>query len=72
MRIREIFIDKNIANKRKILGRLLAKERQSGFDVTLLKVTNLDFDVETTEIEDSLTSIGALLQILYFLEPLLD
>lgn len=61
LRIRDVITDKPHADKRKILGRLLAKEKQQGFDTSLLVDKNFDFIIEKSEIESTLTSIESLI-----------
>lgn len=61
LRIRNTFTDKPHDDKRKILGRLLVKERQQNFDISKLKVPNFDFAVEKKEIETTLASIETLI-----------
>lgn len=61
LRIRDVVTDKHIDDKRKILGRLLHKERQKCFDISTLKDPNFNFDLEKTEIDSTLTSIENLI-----------
>lgn len=46
LRIRDVFTDRPIDEKRKILGRLLHKERQKDFDVSTLKDQSFNFELE--------------------------
>lgn len=61
LRIRNTITEKPQDDKRKILGRLLAKERQQNFDVKTLEDPNFDFDLEKSEIETTLSSIESLI-----------
>lgn len=57
LRIRNTITEKPVEDKRKILGRLLAKEKQKSFDVRTLIDPNFDFLNDKIEIETTLTSI---------------
>lgn len=61
LKIRETFTDKPMSDKRKILGRLLAKEKQQGFDCLKLKDKDFDFTQEKSEIEITLKSVENLI-----------
>lgn len=61
LKIRKTITEKPVEDKRKILGRLIAKERQQNFDVSSLTIPNFDFALEVTEIETTLSSIENLI-----------
>lgn len=61
LKIRDTFTEKPVDDKRKILGRLLAKEKQQGLDVLSLTDKNFDFALEQDEIETTLTSLETLI-----------
>lgn len=61
LRIRNTFTQKSQEDKRKILGRLLVKERQQNVDVSKLQDPNYDFNTEKSEIETTLLSIENLI-----------
>lgn len=61
LRIRNTITEKSQDDKRKILGRLIAKERQRNFDVTTLEDSKIDFALEKSEIETTLNSIENLI-----------
>lgn len=61
LRIRDTFTEKSCEDKRKILGRLLAKEKQQRFDPSLIVDKTFDFASDKCEIENTLTSIENLI-----------
>lgn len=61
LRIRSTFTEKPQDEKRKILARLLFKEKQRNFDMSTLEVPNFDFASERNEIESTLNSIESLI-----------
>lgn len=61
LRIRNIVTQKSFDDKRKILGRLLVKEKQQNFNVSTLQDPNFDLALERAEIETTLTSLENLI-----------
>lgn len=61
LRIRNTITEKSHDDKRKILGRLIAKERQQNFNVKTLEDSKFDFALEKSEIETTLNSIENLI-----------
>lgn len=61
LRIRNVVSDRPQADKRKILGRLLGKERQSQADVLVLIDPKFDFALEKLDINSTLDSIKELI-----------
>lgn len=62
LRLRGVESDRPHDQKRKILGRIIAKEQQQNFDRNTLSDSSYDPEVEKTEIEQSLKSIETLIK----------
>lgn len=60
LRIRNVVSERNQQDKRKILSRLLQKERQSQFDCLTLTDPKFEYDAEKSEIDATLESIKLL------------
>lgn len=61
LKIRSVVTDKPIEHKRKILGRLLVKERENGTDILKLVDPSFGWDTEKAEINSTIDSIKTLI-----------
>lgn len=61
LRIRNIVTEKTVNDKRKILGRLLEKERQNKTNVLCLVDKSFDYELEKTQLGETIESIKQLI-----------